>query len=124
MGGEAVTGSTFANNSSTATELSFNITAAVAGDTVSVYMDGGATPLVTGTVTSTTVAAGHATSFTLTTDGTTKIANGNHTFTVQQCDARVALYAAWIAGSSGLTPGAQFSIPASCSIARLRRAPR
>ena len=45
--GQAVTGSTFANNSTTATELSFNISGAVGGATVSVFVDG--TPIATGT---------------------------------------------------------------------------
>ena len=108
VGGQTVTGSTFANNSSTATELSFNISGAVSGATVSVYMDGGTTPIATGTV------ASGATTITLTTDGTTKIADGSHQFTVKQTIATSALtlYADWTTSSSGL-PGRQFPIPAS-----------
>ncbi len=49
VAGQTVTGSTFANNSSAATEFTFNVTGAVAGATVSVYVNGDATPIVTGT---------------------------------------------------------------------------
>ncbi len=118
VGGTTVTGSTFANNSSTASELSFNISGAVVGQVLSVYMDGGTTPIATGTVTSPaspTVALGFVTTFTLTTDGTTKIADGIHTFTVSQTAPGLGLYADWSLGtnSSGqaqLQYGAQFNI--------------
>jgi cyclophilin family peptidyl-prolyl cis-trans isomerase len=106
VGGQTVTGSTSANNSSTATELSFNITGAISGATVSVYIDGDSTPIATGTV------ASGATSITLTTDGTTTIAGGNHEFIVQQSIATpaVTLLADWSDNSS---PGVEFAIPAS-----------
>jgi cyclophilin family peptidyl-prolyl cis-trans isomerase len=98
-------GTTSDNNSSTSTELSFDITGAVAGATVSVYMDGGTTPIATGTV-----GAG-ATTITLTTDGSTVIGNGQHTFTVKQSFpySELDLYADW---TNTAGPGAQFKIPA------------
>jgi cyclophilin family peptidyl-prolyl cis-trans isomerase len=103
--GQTVNGSTSDNNSSTATALSFDITGAVAGATVSVYMDDGTTPIATGSV-----AAG-ATTITLTTDGSTVFPNGQHTFTVKQSLATGALnlYADWTDASG---PGTQFTIPA------------
>ena len=69
-------------------------------------MDGGTTPIATGTV-----AAG-GTSITLTTDGQTTIGDGSHTFTVKQSLATgaVSLYADW---SNANGPGTQFTIPAS-----------
>ena len=76
-GGKTISTNTFYNNGTTATELSFNISGVVTGATVSVYVDGAATPLVSGTVAS-------GTTITLTTDGSTKIADGAHTFTVKQ----------------------------------------
>ena len=99
-GGQPVTTSTFDNNSSTSSELSFNISGVVSGATVSVYMDGGATPLLSGTATTGTL--------TLTTDGSTKIADGAHTFTVVQSVASGAItnYANW--SSSG--PATTFPI--------------
>jgi large repetitive protein len=108
-GGQTVSGTTPANNSTQGTELSFNITGAVAGATVSVYMDGGTTPIATGTV------ASGATTITVTTDGSTTISAGSHTFTAAQSIATPALelYAEWYTGSQGLTPGEQFPIPAS-----------
>jgi cyclophilin family peptidyl-prolyl cis-trans isomerase len=107
-GGSIVTGNTLNNNSSTASELSFNITGAVAGATVSVYIDGGTTPIATGTVGSS------ATTVTVTTNGTSKIASGSHTFTVVQSLATPALslLADWTSTSSGLSPGSQFPISA------------
>jgi hypothetical protein len=103
--GQTISGSTSSNNSSASSAFSFDITGAIAGATVSVYMDGGTTPIATGTV-----AAG-ATTITLTTDGATTISNAQHTFTVKQSVATVtaSLYADW--SNSG--PGTQFSIPAS-----------
>jgi cyclophilin family peptidyl-prolyl cis-trans isomerase len=105
VGNQTVTGGTFANNSTTATALSFRITGAIAGATVSVYVDGGATPIAKGTV-----AAG-ATTITLTTDGTTKLADGNRHFTVTQSIAThtSSLYADWTSGSVGT----QFSVAAN-----------
>ena len=90
VGGQTVSGSTFANNSSVATELSFHISGAVAGATVSVYVNGGSTPIATGT-------AASAGSITLTTNGTTTIADGNDVFTVEQSIAtsELTLYADW-----------------------------
>ena len=103
--GQTVTGSTTANNSSDATALSFDITGVVSGATVSVYIDGDATPIATGTV-----PAG-ATSVTLLTNGTNTLANGNHEFVVQQTIATpaVTLLADWTNNSS---PGGQFQEPA------------
>ena len=68
-------------------------------------MDGGTTPIATGTV-----AAG-ATTITVTTDGATTIGDGQHTFTVKQSFAtsEVDLYADWDANG----PSTQFTIPAS-----------
>ena len=100
--------------------MTFNISGAVAGATVSVYMDGGTTPIATGTV------ATGATSITLTTDGATTIPSGNHEFTVQQTIATpaVTLYAGWTDSSGQLNPGTEFPIaagsvssPASVAIA-------
>ena len=103
--GQTVSGSTSSNNSSPTAALSFDVTGAVAGALVSVYMDGGTTPIATGTV-----AAG-ATTITVTTDGATTIGDGQHTFTVKQSFAtsEVDLYADW--GANG--PSTQFTIPAS-----------
>jgi len=110
VNGQTVSGSTTANNTSTATEFSFNIAGAIAGATVSVYLDNGTTAIASGTV-----AAG-ATTITLTTDGKTQIAGGAHTFTVKQSIATSAvyLYADFAVNSSGyLYPGAEYSIPAN-----------
>jgi cyclophilin family peptidyl-prolyl cis-trans isomerase len=108
VGGKAVTGSTFANNATTASEFSFNITGATAGDTVLVYMDGGGTPIAGGTV------ATGATTITVTTNGTTRIADGNHTFTVKQATPEATLYADFSIDSSGnYAPGDEYSVPAS-----------
>ncbi|MGO9109761.1 MAG: peptidylprolyl isomerase, partial [Thermoguttaceae bacterium] len=110
VNGQTVTGSTSANNSTTASELSFDISGAVSGATVSVYLDGGTTPIATGTV------ASGATTITLTTDGTTTLSIGNHTFTVEQSVATPieSLYADWYTNSSGqYTAAAEFSIPAN-----------
>jgi cyclophilin family peptidyl-prolyl cis-trans isomerase len=103
--GQTISGSTSSNNSSSATAFSFDITGAVAGATVSVYMDGGTTPIATGTV-----AAG-ATTITLTTDGATAIGDGQHTFIVKQslATSAVNLYADW---SDTNGPSTQFTIPA------------
>ncbi len=104
--GQSVNGSTSSNNSSPATAFSFDVTGAVAGAVVSVYMDGSTTPIATGTV-----AAG-ATTITLTTDGATAIGSGPHTFVVKQSIATSALnlYADW---STTGGPSTQFTIPAS-----------
>ncbi len=104
--GQTINGSTSSNNSSPTTAFSFDVTGAVAGAIVSVYMDGSTTPIATGTV-----AAGSAT-ITLTTDGTTTIGDGSHTFTVKQslATSAVNLYADWSEASG---PTTQFTIPAS-----------
>jgi hypothetical protein len=108
-GGQVITGSTSADNSSTANELTFDVSNVVSGATVSVYVDGVVAPIATGTV-----AAG-ATSITLTTDGSTTITSGTRTFTVKQTIVTSALtvYAGWSSGSGGLAPAATFPIPAS-----------
>jgi cyclophilin family peptidyl-prolyl cis-trans isomerase len=109
--GQVVSGSTFENNSTSASEFTFNITGAVSGATVSVYLDGGAAPIASGTVTS------NFGSITLTTSGssTNAIADGNHVFTVVQSLATSAytVLADWNATSSGISPGSQFNIPAN-----------
>ena len=104
VGSQTVSGSTFANNASAATALTFHISGVVSGATVSVYVNGGATPIATGTV------ASGATYSTLTTDGKTPIADGNDVFTVVQSFATsaVTLYADWSGGS----PGTEYSIAA------------
>ena len=119
--GQTVTGSTTANNTSAATAFSFNIAGAIAGATVSVYLDGGTTAIASGTV------AADATTITLTTDGKTQIASGSHTFTVKQSIATFA----W--SCMPISPSIR---PATCiptrnspfrpirSTARLRRARR
>jgi len=110
VGGQTVTGSTSANNSSTATELSFNITGAIAGATVSVYVDGVTAPIATGTVST------GATTITVTTDGKTTIASGSREFTVAQSVATgaMSLFGDFVANSAGSPyPNAQFAIPAS-----------
>jgi hypothetical protein len=110
VGGQAVTGSTTADNSSPATVLSFHVTGAVAGALVSVYIAGDATPIATGTV-----AAG-ATTVTVSTDGKTQIAAGNHEFIVEQSLATPALdlFANFgTTSSGGYGPAAEFQIPAS-----------
>jgi len=109
-GGQTVSGSTSDNNSSTATELSFNITGAIAGATVSVYVNGVTTPIATGTV------ATGSTTITVTTDGTTTIASGSREFTVTQTvpTSAMSLFADFQTDSSGSPyPYAQFVIPAS-----------
>jgi len=107
VGGETVTGSTLANNSSSATELSFNVTGVVAGDTISVYMDGGSTAIASAT-------ASTAGSLTVTTDGTTRIASGSHQFTVKQATPEDTLYGDFaVFSSGGYGPGAVYSAPAS-----------
>jgi cyclophilin family peptidyl-prolyl cis-trans isomerase len=109
VGGKAVTGGhTFANNISSATELSFVISGAVAGDTVLVYMDGGASPIAGGT------AATGSTTITVTTNGTTRIADGSHVFTVKQETPEATLYSDFsINSSGGFGPAAQYSVPSS-----------
>ena len=110
VGGQTVSGSTSANNSSPATALSFNISGTLGGATVSVYLDGGATPIAVGAVASGT------TTVTVTTDGKTAIAAGNHEFTVEQTIAEPAasLYGDWTANTSGtLDPGVEFPISAA-----------
>ena len=111
-GGQTVTGSTTANNSSTSAALSFNITGAVAGATVSVYLDGGTTPIATGTV------ASGATTITLTTDGSTTIAGGSHQFTVQQSIATpsAGAYVGWSNATGQFAPGVVFSLPAITAV--------
>jgi hypothetical protein len=104
-GGQTVSGSTTDNNSSPSTALSFNITGAVGGATVSVFMDGGTTPIARGTVTSS------GTTITLTTDGVTSIGNGQHTFTVEQTVATQATTAYLNWSTNG--PGTEFTVPAS-----------
>ncbi len=100
-GGKTITTSTFFNNSSASGKLSFNISGVVSGTTVNVYMDGSSTPLVSGS-------AGTGPTLTLTTDGTTKIADGAHTFTVKQSVAtgQVNAYTSWVSGG----PNGQFPI--------------
>jgi cyclophilin family peptidyl-prolyl cis-trans isomerase len=104
-GGQTITGTTSNNNSSTAKALSFNVTGAIAGATVSVYVDGGTTAIATGTV------ASGATAIALTTDGTSTLSDGAHTFTIAQSVPTLATtaYVNW--NSNG--PGTQFTIPAS-----------
>ena len=99
---------TFTNSvaaAATSQELTFD----VAPISVSVYMDGGATPIATGMFPTGT------TNVTLATNGTTKLADGNHTFTVEQSlsASAMALYAEWVAGSSGDSPGVQYTTAAS-----------
>jgi large repetitive protein len=112
VNGQAVSGSTFANNATTATAFSFHITGAIAGAKVSVYADGSTTPIATGTV------AANSTSIVLTTDGTTKIAGGNRQFTVAQsiATAESTLYVDWTMGTGGLSPSTQFPIAASSAV--------
>ena len=121
--GQNVTGgTTSANNSNAGSELSFNISGLVSGPTnsgavsdvsgvtVSVYMDGNTTtPVATGTVSSGTA------TMTLTTDGSTTIPAGPHTFTVVQTIATSAieLYADWTGSSGNQSPGVIFPIAAS-----------
>jgi len=107
VNGLTVSGSTSANNSNTANELSFNVSGVISGVTVSVYVDGVSAPIATGTV------ASGATSITLTTDGTTVILNGNREFTVKQTLATSALLLFADFSTSTGQPGTQFQIPAS-----------
>ncbi len=111
-GGQTVSGSTVYNNSSTASAFTFNITGAVAGDTVSLYMDGGSTAIASATV------ASGATTATLTTNGTTQFAAGSHTFTVKEATPESTLYAGFAIGtdSSGynyFSPASEYNVPAS-----------
>jgi cyclophilin family peptidyl-prolyl cis-trans isomerase len=103
--GQTVSGSTTDNNSSPATALSFNVTGAIAGATVSVYMDGSTTPIATGAV------ASGDTTVTLTTDGATVIGDGPHTFTVKQTVATPAT-TAYVNWSASNGPGTEFGIRA------------
>ena len=104
-GGKTISGSTFNNNGATAAQFSFNVTGVISGATVSVYLDNGTTPLISGTAT--------GTSITLTTTGgsANKIADGSHTFTVKQTIATPAL--SLLADWSANGPGTQFQIAAS-----------
>ena len=105
-GGQAVSGSTTDNNSTSATAFSFDVSGMVSGATVSLYMDGGSTPIASGTV------ASGATSIVLTTDGKTTIANGSHSFVVQQSIAAAAMdLFANFSASTG-SPQTHFQIPA------------
>jgi cyclophilin family peptidyl-prolyl cis-trans isomerase len=115
-GGQTVSGTTAANNTTAAAKLSFHITgladntASASGDTVSVYMDGGATAIASGAVT-----AG-ATSIDLSTDGTTKIPDGSHTFTVEQTITTIGLtlFSDWAtAGTFELQVGSVTTNPIS-----------
>ena len=109
-GGKAITGSTFDNNSSTTSELSFNITGVTAGYAVSVYMDGSTTAIATGTVSTT---AG-TTTITVTTNGTTTIPSGNHTFTVKEATPEALLFGDFGTTSSGsYAPGTEYAVPQS-----------
>jgi cyclophilin family peptidyl-prolyl cis-trans isomerase len=108
--GQTVSGSTSADNASSGSELTFNITGAIAGATVSVFVDGGATPIATGTV------ATGDTTITLTSSGDAKLSAGSHEFTVQQTIAttQIVLLADWTTTSTGSpSPGVEFPIPAS-----------
>ncbi len=112
VGGTAVSGNTFANNSTTATEFSFKITGATAGNEVLVYMDGGSSAIAEGAV------ASGATTITVTTNGTTKFTDGNHVFTVKQETPEATLYADFSIATSGqsagdYTPGAEINPPSS-----------
>ena len=78
--GQGTTTLTSENNSSTSTELKFLVSGVTAGDTVNVYADGSTTAIATGTV------ATGATTVTLTTNGTSKLADGTHIFTATQTD--------------------------------------
>ena len=116
--GQTVTGSTTANNSSTATELSFNISGRSRGATVSVYIDGGATPIATGTV-----GRRGVTTITLTTtDGTTTIPSGSHEFTVEQTIATTAPYL--FADFTETSPGPSPELPNSPSSGQFDRRQR
>ncbi len=112
--GQTVTGTTSGNNSSAASTLSFDVTGAVSGATVSVYMDyvagGDNTPIITGTV------AANSTTITLTTTaGSPTISAGSHEFTVAQtlATSAVDIYADWTGQSGNQSPGIQYTIPAS-----------
>jgi len=110
-GGKTITTSTFYNNGAASSELSFNISGVVSGTTVSVYVDGSSTPLVSGS-------AGSGSTLTLTTDGTTKIADGAHTFTVKQSVAtgNVNAYTNWTSnGPNGQFPIASINVGSPAS---------
>ena len=101
-GGQPVTGST------SATSLSFDIAGVSSSDTttattVSVYMDGGSTPIATGTL-----AAGDTT---VTLPNVT-VPAGSHQFTVEQTITTLALtvYDDWSTASGQLEPGSQYAI--------------
>ena len=82
LGSQGTATLTAANNSSPTPfdELQFTVGGVTAGNTVNIYVDGGATPVATGTVAATN------TSITLTTDGSSTIPDGTHTFTATQTD--------------------------------------
>ena len=96
-------------NSVTAAATAQELTFALAPTSVAVYMDGGATPIATGTVLAGTTTA------TLSTDGKTTIPDGNHEFVVKQSipTSAMSLLADWGSGSSGPYPGATYSVPAT-----------
>ena len=71
---------TSANNSSASTALAFLVSGVAAGDTVNVYVDGGIVPIATGTV------APGAASVTVTSNGTSPLADGSHQFVARQSD--------------------------------------
>ena len=109
--GQTVTGATFNNNSSSSTQLSFNVTGVTSGATVSIYLDGGTTAIATGTV------ASGATTATVTTVGNTAntIADGTHSITVKQTAPTEALtaYVNWSGTGNNANPGTVYGIPSS-----------
>ena len=109
VNGQTVSGSTDANNSTSASELSFNVSGAIAGATVSIYVDGGTTAIAAGTV------AADATTITVTSLGTTPLSVGSHTFTVQQSVETSGLYlfSNWGTNASSQPTYTEFSIPPS-----------
>ena len=82
--GQGTTTITSANNSSSSEELQFLVSGVVAGDTVNLYADGSTTAIATGTV------ASGDTTITLTTNGTSTLSNGAHTFTATQTSGTTA----------------------------------
>ena len=81
--GQGTTSVTSANNSSTSSELQFLVSGVTVGDQVTLYADGVAIGSATATSSSVTVSNG-VTSLLVSTNGTTTLSFGSHTFTATE----------------------------------------
>ena len=111
-GGQTVTGSTFDNNGTASTELSFNISGVASGLTVGVFVDGSSTPLVTGTASGSTI--------TLTTTGSSANAISDALTRYRQADCSDCGHRTdrrLVGGSAGqVAPSDTFFVPAGSAV--------